>query len=545
MGAAMIRRGPQSIKAMVFMAPTTIIVLMLLVMVVSYQALHQQQRAFLDVVNGPLAYATSTSTRLLIGTSEVQAEVLRYVQLSQRLDPDDEVQRDLRASILLRLDQIEVVFGALRADLERSAEADVVRNIDDFLSIYSAVASRLIAAPEVDSIAVSTVMAHYQQLQSYITELAERSLASAQRSAAATEAQVAQSVYWLVLGSLAIIGAAVLVTLSVGRAITRPITRMIGILSSIAEGRPVAAVPGRERTDEIGAMARAVAVFDRVTRDLRDREGSLVEARRAAEAANATKSAFLANVSHELRTPLTSILGFTRMIRRRLQRSILPKLARTDLEATALGAEIEDYIGIILSEGDRLTTLINNLLDLEKIEAGAMEWEMADTDPADLLARARDATATLHEAAGLRFEIHVTPDVPRVRADRDRIVQVLINLISNAVKFTPAGEIRCEASCFGDDFVEFAVTDTGTGIAPEEQDRIFDKFRQVGDTLTDKPRGTGLGLAISREIVEQHGGQIHVESTPGVGSRFTFTLPRAVARQGDLTEEDKACLARS
>ena len=541
----MMRRGPQSIKAMVFVAPTIVIVLMLLVMVISYQALRQQQRAFLDVVHGPLAYATSTSTRLLIGTSETQAELLRYVQLSQRLDPDDEVLRDLRASILLRLERIEEIFRALRTDLARSAEADVVRNIDDFLSIYSAVASRLIAAPEVDSIAVSTVMAHYQQLQSYITELAERSLASAQRRAAETEAQVARSVYWLGLGALAIIGAAILVTLSVGRAITRPITQMIGILSSIAEGRPVTAVPGQDRTDEIGAMARAVAVFDRVTRDLRDREQSLVEARRAAEAANATKSAFLANVSHELRTPLTSILGFTRMIRRRLQRSILPELERANPKTAALGTEIEDYVGIILSEGDRLTTLINNLLDLEKIEAGAMEWEMVDTDPADLLARARDATATLHQAAGLRFEVRVAPDVPRVRADRDRIVQVLINLISNAVKFTPAGEIRCEASRCGDDFIEFAVADTGTGIAPEEQDRIFEKFRQVGDTLTDKPRGTGLGLAICREIVAQHGGQIRVESAPGVGSRFAFTLPRADARKADITEEYRACRARS
>jgi signal transduction histidine kinase len=445
----------------------------------------------------------------------------------------------------VRLEQIEEIFSALRADLERSAEADVARNIDDFLSIYSAVASRLVAAPEVDSIAVSTVMAHYQQLQSYITELAERSLASAQRSAAETEAQVARSVYWLGLGSLAIIVAAVLVTLSVGRAITRPITRMIGILSSIAEGRPVEAVPGRERTDEIGAMARALAVFDRVTRELRDREGSLVEAQRAAEAANAAKSAFLANVSHELRTPLTSILGFTRMIRRRLQRSILPELERTSPETAAQGAEIEEYLGIILSEGDRLTTLINNLLDLEKIEAGAMEWDISDADPAELLAQARDATATLHEAAGLSFDMSVADGVPRVRADRDRIMQVLINLISNAVKFTRAGEIRCEARRLGEDFVEFAVVDTGTGIAPEEQDRVFEKFRQVGDTLTDKPRGTGLGLAICREIVEQHGGQIRVESMLGAGSRFAFTLPRAEVREGNSTGKERACPARS
>lgn len=155
------------------------------------------------------------------------------------------------------------------------------------------------------------------------------------------------------------------------------------------------------------------------------------------------------------------------------------------------------------------------------------------------------ASSDLDSGVVLAFDLSVADDVPRIRADRDRIMQVLINLISNAVKFTPAGEIRCEARRSGEDFVEFAVVDTGTGIAPEEQDRVFEKFRQVGDTLTDKPRGTGLGLAICREIVEQHGGQICVESVLGAGSRFVFTLPRAEVREGDNTEKERACQARS
>jgi signal transduction histidine kinase len=284
-------------------------------------------------------------------------------------------------------------------------------------------------------------------------------------------------------------------------------------------------------------MARAIAVFDQVTRDLRDRERSLEEARKHAESANAAKSAFLANVSHELRTPLTSILGFTRIIQRRLARTILPSVAAEDPKvATAVG-QVSENIEIILTEGARLTVLINNLLDLEKIEAGEMSWEIGPVGVADLLSRAGAATASLYESKGLDFEIDAPSGLPSVLADRDRVVQVLINLISNAVNFTAAGSIRCEARSVRDGYVELAVTDTGSGIAPEEHDAVFEKFRQVGDTLTDKPTGSGLGLAICKEIVEHMGGAIHVDSTPGKGSRFSFTLPVAGSARSALPAE--------
>src|SRR3546814_6921102 len=160
-----------------------------------------------------------------------------------------------------------------------------------------------------------------------------------------------------------------------------------------------------------------------------------------------------------------------------------------------------------------------------------MSWNIYQVVPADLLSQAGNATASLHEAKGLRFEVDAQPDLPAVLADHDRIVQVLINLISNAVKVTPQGSIRCEARRLGVDLVEFAVVDTGIGIARDERASVFEKFRQVGDTLTDKPKGTGLGLAICKEIVEHLGGAIRVESELGKGSTLSFTLPVAVRAQ--------------
>jgi signal transduction histidine kinase len=521
--------GNWSIKAMMFVAPAIIIALMLGAIVVFDQALRQQQAAFLEVVHGPLARATTTSTKLLVDVSEVQADVLRYAQLRQRLSADDTLLDDLRESILSRFERIQETFEALKEETGGSGEADVIYNIEDFLTIHRAVSTRMISGPSVDTVAISTIMAHYQQLQSYISELAERSLEAAQATADEMEAYITRLAWLLLLGSAVTILVSVLITWYIGRAISVPITQVIGTLTSIAAGNPVPEIPGRQRRDEIGAMARAVAVFDKVTRELREREASLEEARRHAESANAAKSSFLANVSHELRTPLTSILGFTRVIQRRLSRAILPNVRSDDPKVASAVGQVSENIDIILAEGARLTTLINNLLDLEKIEAGEMTWNMQPVDPAMLLTQAGDATASLHQAKGLRFELDAAPDLPAVRADRDRIVQVLINLISNAVKFTAQGSIRCEARPDGAGFMEFSVTDTGTGIAPEEQAAVFEKFRQVGDTLTDKPTGTGLGLAICKEIVEHLGGEVRVQSELGKGSRFSFTLPVAAA----------------
>jgi signal transduction histidine kinase len=180
---------------------------------------------------------------------------------------------------------------------------------------------------------------------------------------------------------------------------------------------------------------------------------------------------------------------------------------------------------VIITEGDRLTTLINNVLDLAKIEAGHFEWKMEPTSMAGVIDHALVTTGGLFEAKGLTVARDVADDLPDVIADRDGMTQVVINLLSNAVKFTPAGSVTCRAMATGEG-IEVRVIDSGIGIAPDDQALVFEKFTQVGgDTLTDKPHGTGLGLPICREIVERHGGRIWVESEPGEGSTFAFTLP--------------------
>ncbi len=254
-------------------------------------------------------------------------------------------------------------------------------------------------------------------------------------------------------------------------------------------------------------------------------------ARVAAEAASASKSAFLSSVSHELRTPLTSVVGFSRLIRRRLDEVIFPTVVAGDPKRDRAVRQVSENLGIIIEEGERLTTLINDTLDLAKIEAGRMEWRREPVDIAEVIARATSATASLLAGPGPEMIVAIEPDLPALIGDRDRLIQVLINLISNAVKFTPAGSITCAArrDTTTGTAVIVSVTDTGVGIAPEDHARVFEQFGQAGDTLTDKPRGTGLGLSICREIVEHHGGRLWLESDLGKGSRFSFSLPVQVA----------------
>lgn len=248
------------------------------------------------------------------------------------------------------------------------------------------------------------------------------------------------------------------------------------------------------------------------------------QARAAAETADAAKSSFLSTVSHELRTPLTSVLGFAKIIRRRLQERIFPLVPDGDPKIQNTRRQVIENLDVIVSEGERLTVLINDVLDLAKIEAGKFTWNMESLEVPQIIERALAATSSLFEAKNLNLVRNIEPSIPAAYGDRDRLIQVVINLISNAVKFTPAGSITCAARCASGQIV-VSVADSGIGIKPEDQPKVFEKFKQVGDTLTDKPKGTGLGLPICKEIVEHHGGRIWVESEIGHGSTFSFTLP--------------------
>ena len=256
------------------------------------------------------------------------------------------------------------------------------------------------------------------------------------------------------------------------------------------------------------------------------------------------KTDFIANVSHELRTPLTSVLGFAKLIRKQFDQTILPALgAHPDDKTSKVAGRIGENLGIIILEGERLTHLINDVLDLTKIEAGKVEWRSEPVAAADLITRAVAATTALFEQKELNLHAEIPEHLPPLKGDSDRLLQVIINLLSNAAKFTPHGDVVCGARRVAQGLAIY-VRDSGIGISPSDQRQLFERFRQVGDTLTDKPKGTGLGLAICKQIARHHGGTITVDSTPGRGSTFTLILPLPDNAVNTLPEEDNVIRLR-
>lgn len=240
------------------------------------------------------------------------------------------------------------------------------------------------------------------------------------------------------------------------------------------------------------------------------------------------KTDFISTVSHELRTPLTSVLGFASLIKEKLEESIFPLLEENDRKTQKSIKQVNANINIIVSEAERLTSLINDVLDIAKMEAGKIEWHMEPTIIEEIVDRAIAATSSLVEHKDIVLIKDVESSLPDVMCDRDRLIQVFINLISNAIKFTETGSCTIRVTRQGDRIL-VRVIDTGLGIAPDDQPKVFEKFKQVGETLTDKPKGTGLGLPICKQIIEHHNGRIWVESEPGQGSTFSFTLPLSPA----------------
>lgn len=236
------------------------------------------------------------------------------------------------------------------------------------------------------------------------------------------------------------------------------------------------------------------------------------------------KTDFISTVSHELRTPLTSVVGFAKMIRKKFDKSLLPALSTEDDKVQKNTRQVRSNLDIIILEGERLTNLINDVLDIAKMEAGKVVWDMQENDIKEIIDRAVNASSSLFAQKKLDLTVDIAPDIPTFTCDRDRLLQVIINLLSNAVKFTEQGQVQCNAS-MNDRDVLIQVVDSGTGIPESDFENVFEKFKQSGDTLTDKPKGTGLGLPICKQIVEHHGGRIWVESVLNKGSTFSFAIP--------------------
>ena len=232
---------------------------------------------------------------------------------------------------------------------------------------------------------------------------------------------------------------------------------------------------------------------------------------RQLEIANQHKSEFLANMSHELRTPLNAIIGFSEVLVERMFGELNDKQ--------------DDYLKDIHSSGKHLLSLINDILDLSKIEAGRMELDVEAFDVPAALANAMTLVRERAQRHGIALGLQVAPDVGELRADERKFKQILLNLLSNAVKFTPDGGKVDVRAGLRDGVLEVAVADTGIGIAAEDQAAVFDEFRQVGRHYTNKHEGTGLGLALTKRFVELHGGTLRLDSEPGQGSTFSFTLP--------------------
>jgi signal transduction histidine kinase len=322
-----------------------------------------------------------------------------------------------------------------------------------------------------------------------------------------------------VLGTLAVMGVAG-VGLAVARAITRPLDRVSEAAGAIADGNLSRRADVAEG-DEIGALGAAFnSMADRLQRSHEMLEHRVEERTRELTVANdelarivKAKSDFLANISHELRTPLNAILGYSEI------------LSDDAFFGSTTQEEVRRQSGAIHGSGRHLLNLINDLLDLAKVEAGKLDLHLDDVD---FRVTVKDVLMVMEPLARpksqmLRTGIGKAPS--RIRVDEQRLRQILLNLLSNAVKFTPDGGLITIEAVERDGCLLFTVTDTGIGIARDEQRRIFYPFLQEDGSYNRKQEGTGLGLSLTRELVELHGGRIWVESEKGKGSRFSFTIP--------------------
>ena len=318
--------------------------------------------------------------------------------------------------------------------------------------------------------------------------------------------------------------AAVVTSVLLARNLARPIESIQVAAARIGSGSLDHRIEVSSR-DELGALAEE---FNRMalrlqesyaglelqveerTRELTSALARLDEKSRELEAASHHKSEFLANMSHELRTPLNAISGFSQVLRKRLYGEINDKQA--------------DYLDEILASSRDLLSLIDDVLDLSKVEAGQIELEVAPFSLPATLERGLVVVGEQASKGDIRTSLVSDPGIGTVTGDERRVRQVVLNLLWNAVKFTPAGGAVNVSASRVDGEVRVSVADTGPGIDPEDQGRIFEEFQQAA-AGREQREGTGLGLALSKRLVELHGGRIWVESEPGKGSTFVFTLP--------------------
>ncbi|MHB1391288.1 MAG: HAMP domain-containing sensor histidine kinase [Thermoleophilia bacterium] len=337
-----------------------------------------------------------------------------------------------------------------------------------------------------------------------------------------------QQIKFVLIGGFGIASLLVLLYLSLNYYMLKPVAKLARITQAVARGdfNQKAGITSRDELGDLGRsvdrMTESLAVqsddlqgkvgeLEQVNQDLQTRERELRLSNRQLETANRLKSQFLATMSHELRTPLNSIIGFSELLE--------------DETYGDLNTKQMQYIGNIVVSSKHLLQLINDILDLAKVESGTIEIHPEAMPLADAMSIVQSVVEPLASKKDISIDISLGDSNDTVMADPARFKQILYNLLSNAIKFTPAGgrvsiEVRREGPQ-----VEISVIDTGIGISRKDQERIFYEFLQVEGSYVRKYEGTGLGLALTKKLVELHGGRIWVESSPGTGSRFSFTIP--------------------
>ena len=291
------------------------------------------------------------------------------------------------------------------------------------------------------------------------------------------------------------------------RHVVQPIAQITRTMGLVADGDLSCEIPHQHRTDEIGSLSRALGVF----RDTAIERQRLQVAKLAAETANRTKSQFLANMSHELRTPLNAIIGFSDLIQSRMFGPISDRY--------------RDYALNILTSGNHLLRLINDVLDLAKLEAGQLELHEEDIDLLDIIATSLHFVEPQARKSNVQLSKVIDERARFIRADERRIRQAVTNLLSNAVKFTPAGGSVRIVCAHTEGSVLVLVSDTGVGMAPMDIPKAMQAFGQIDSTISRKYEGTGLGLPLAKDLVELHGGTLTIESQVNVGTTVTIVLP--------------------
>jgi signal transduction histidine kinase len=394
----------------------------------------------------------------------------------------------------------------------RTAQGDVMATVADVANLV-----RDAKIDEAMQLQLKTGYPLFQQVEGLVeqvVQIEEMSMGGQREATATANKRALYLMGGFVLASLLL---AMLLGFVTSWSFILPVREAQAFLGRIAKGdfSTTVTVPNR---DEFGTLAARMndmsAELSRLYEEEREAARQLETLNTQLARASQAKSEFLANMSHELRTPMNAILGFTEMILDDIYGDVSP--------------EVRGPIQDVRTCGQQLLRLINDVLDLSKIEAGRMELSLTDYSVPEVVETARTSLRSLAAEKGLEFRAEVQPDIPLAYGDGKRITQCLTNLVGNALKFTKQGAVTIRAGLDGDTVV-YSVSDTGIGISADQLDHIFGEFRQVDASISREFGGTGLGLSITKTFVELHGGRIWVESEPGRGSTFRFAIPLRVA----------------